>query len=179
MDASDAHCRPCPRSRLSWCCALFGCSSRERARGGNRSERVWELRGRCVELLACLLAVSKVSGSTSAVQPRLVPKEEGSSSQSVSCSFCLCVCLSVCVCLVCLTIYVCSASLSLSLLVHVSLFCLDELLAPRPLATHSSLLTYTHPSSYSSPARAHSSSARSVGPHKMLSLGATLDGPGL
>lgn len=116
MDASDAHCRPCPRSRLSWCCALFGCSSRERARGGNSSERVWELRGRCVELLACLLAVSKVSGSTSAVQPRLVPKEEGSSSQ-VSQLFLLCVsvCLSVCVCLVCLNIYVCSASLSLLL----------------------------------------------------------------
>lgn len=178
MDASDAHCRPCPRSRLSWCCALFGCSSRERARGGNSSERVWELGGRCVELLACLLAVSKVSGSTSAVQPRLVPKEEGSSSQ-VSQLFLLCVCLFVCLCLPCLLDHLRMLCLSLSLLVHVSLFCLDELLSPRSLATHSSLLTYTHPSSYSSPARAHSSSARSVGLHKMLSLGATLDGPGL
>lgn len=138
MDASDAHCRPCPRSRLSWCCALFGCSSRERARGGNSSERVWELGGRCVELLACLLAVSKVSGSTSAVQPRLVPKEEGSSSQ-VSQSFFLSVCLFVCLCLPCLLEHLRMLCLSLSLLVHVSLFCLDEFLPiPSPLTPRSS-----------------------------------------
>lgn len=89
MDASDAHCRPCPRSRLSWCCALFGCSSRERARGGNSSERVWELRGRCVELLLACLLFPKCRAPHLRSSPDLSRKKRAVQVKSVSCSFCV------------------------------------------------------------------------------------------
>lgn len=166
MGASDAHCRPRPRSRLSWCCALFGCSSRESARGGNRSERSGGIE-RKVHRAACLLACCFQSVGLHICGPAQLLSRKKRAVQVKSVRFfylsvCVFVCLFVSAFLPCLLDHLRTLclSLSLSLLVHVSLFCLDELLY-HSLATHSSsLLTYTHPSSYSSPARAHSSSAR-------------------